>query len=288
MGNLKSTLFLLVVINLVIFLSLPIVGASQTSRDGSVINWPTKIGAGIGTESFTYQESSYGVFIEEKGTLSTVNLSVRFPLIGSFFGQDYSFGQIEGSFSRGNLTYDGQTWGGDPLTASTRDRIYRFRSYIGPAYAFGQGALEPYGGFWARYWHDKVIGQGGYRREIKQFFWLGGANLRFDLSPSLSLTVGGSGSRLKVGSVKSYLSDVNSGFNNPTVEQDSGSCYRAYIKSWTKLLGFVIRVKAYGRYLDIASSDTAPLYYKGEKVTVVHEPANTTTIYGINLNLVWG
>lgn len=77
-------------------------------------------------------------------------------------------------------------------------------------------------------------------------------------------------------------------FNDPLVEQDEGYGLKGYIRTWIDLLGLVFRIEAYGRYLEIEESDQAALYFNGNKVTEVYEPDNTTTVFGIDLSLVWG
>ncbi|MFW6104751.1 MAG: hypothetical protein ACOC6I_02805, partial [Candidatus Bipolaricaulota bacterium] len=70
--------------------------------------------------------------------------------------------------------------------------------------------------------------------------------------------------------------------------QDEGYGLKGYIRTWIDLLGLVFRIEAYGRYLEIEESDQAALYFNGNKVTEVYEPDNTTTVFGIDLSLVWG
>lgn len=284
---LRFARFFLMVISLLVLISFLGYSAPTTSRE-FVINPPTAISLGVGTQSFKYQEYQYGPIMEMQGSLSTINISTRFPLGGNLFFQDYSFGRIGGSISRGQLTYEGETWGGDPLTAITKERLYRFKGSIGAAYTVDEAVLEPYGGLWVRSWADKLKDPGGYRRRITQFFLLGGASLRIDAGPYMVLGLGAEGYELSYGRVKSYLSDVDRGFNDPVVEQDQGYGLKGYVRSWINLFGLVVRIEGYGSYLDIEGSDFATLSYNGIEYTEVHEPDNTTIVYGVNLSLVWG
>lgn len=281
-------LFFCVVICFNFVVGYPGYATFEDSRENFDINLSRTISVGGGTESFDYGEYESGQIMELRGSLSTINVSARFPLGGKIFVRDYTFGQIELSISRGELTYEGQTWGGDPLTANSRDNVYRFKGCFGSTYSVDQAVLEAYGGFWARYWANKLEGGGGYRRRIPQLFWLGGASLRFNAGSNLSIGIGGEGSSLSFGTVKSFLSDVNTHFNDPVVEQSEGYGLKGYIRTWIDLFGLVFRIDAYGRYLEIEESDQAALYYNGNKVTDVYEPDNTTTIFGIDLSLVWG
>ncbi|MBS3814738.1 hypothetical protein KGY63_05085 [Candidatus Bipolaricaulota bacterium] len=285
---LRFALFLCVVICLNCVACYPGYAAFEDSRGDFDSNLTSTISIGVGTESFDYREYELGPLIELRGSLSTVNVSARFPIGGDLFVPDYTFGQIGGSLSRGELTYDGQTWGGDPLTMKSRDSVYRFKGCFGSAYNVDQVLLEAYGGFWIRYWANELEGDGGYRRKIPQLFWMGGASLRINASPNLSIGVGGEGYSLSSGIVKSYLSDVDPRFNDPVVEQDEGYGLKGYIRTWIDFFGLAFRVNAYGHYLEIEKSDQAALYDNGDKVTEVYEPDNTTTVFGIDLSLVWG
>lgn len=249
---------------------------------------PFRINVGGGAESFLYEEyeSDSSFLMELSGELATVNLSTRFPLPVDLFWQDYTFGRIEGSFSTGNLQYEGSTWDGEPYTTTTRDNIYRISGYLGSSYRLGNGVLEPYGGLWARQWESEIRGTGAYRRSITQLFLLGGTSFRVAPSSNFSLAIGGEYSDLSFGSVKSYLSDVDPNYNDPKVSQKRGYGIKGYLRTWVKASGLVFRVEAYGRYLDIESSDSAPLSEDGFRR--VYEPENATTLYGINLSWVWG
>lgn len=285
----SSTFFLFLFLSfLLLFLVTLSVNASAARSEDPDLLSPFRVSVGGGIESSLYKEyETDGTSIMKlSGELTTVNLSTRFPLPVDLFWQDYTFGRMEGSFSTGSLDYDGATWDGEPYTTTTKEEVYRFQGYLGSSYRVGEGVLEPYGGLKARHWRDEIMGPGGYRRRITQLFIMGGTSLRIDPAPNFSLAIGGEYSDLSFGSVKSYLSDVSPEYNDPTVTQQGGYGLEGYVRTWVDLLGLVFRAEAYGRYMDIRSSDSAPLFEDGFRK--VYEPANDTTIYGVNLSWVWG
>lgn len=286
LGSPIFVLFLLITFPLLISPDLPASASDQT--ENPVLEQSLRLSLGGGGESFFYGETEPDStsIMELTGELANVNLSVRFPLPVDLFWQNYSFSRIESSYSTGTLDYDGETWDGEPYTTTTQEEIYRFKGYLGSAYSAEQGVLEPYGGVRARQWRDEIMGPGGYRRRITQVFLLGGASFRVNPEPYLSLGIGGEYSSLTSGSVKSYLSDVDPDYNDPTVNQNQGYGIEGYLRTWVELAGLTFRIEAYGRYLDVGSSDTAPL--SPGSFRQVYEPKNETTIYGINLSWVWG
>lgn len=249
---------------------------------------PTYLGIGIGAENFNYSEYESGQLMEEKGLLTNLNLSTRLPLNFDLLGQDYTFVQVKGSLAKGGLTYEGETWGGDSLTTNTQDSIYNLKGYLGFSYSLGEAEVEPYGGFFLRYWGNEILGQGGYRRKITQLFWSSGVEVKLYSSKSFSLSVSGSGHSLSFGIVKSHLSDVNSSFNDPAVSQNQGYGLNGSLELWSDLMGLPISLEVYGLYLNVAESTRSTLYYNESKIFEVQEPDNTTLSYGVNFSFYWG
>lgn len=267
---------------------IPVLTARAASSEGSFTNLPTMFSISGNSEAITYAEfNNGGQFMELAGNLAGFNMDVRLPFSNDVVGWDYLFGQVGGGFSSGQLLYNGATWDGDPISdRPSNDQIYNLLGSIGGTYDVNNAVIESYAGASLKRWNNKI--EDGYRREITQYFWTGGASFRFDLGRSLAVGIGGGGRNLISGEVTSYLNDVNSSYNNPTVVQNDGYGFNVYIDTWLDVLGTIVKVEAFTRYLYVADSNFASLTSNGSVYTEVYEPENNTTIYGISLGLVWG
>ena len=126
----------------------------------------------IGPEiySFEYKESK----MSEKGPFAGVSLGftsrswaryVPFERSGFMFG-------AEGRFAYGNVDYDGQTWGGTPVTADGLDDLnLEGRVLLGADFLGGDTVNTMYSGLGYRYLSDDMSEfSGGYLRESNYFY----------------------------------------------------------------------------------------------------------------------
>ncbi len=266
----------------------PVLTVRASSSEGSFTSRPTQFTISGNSETITYAEyDNGGQFMELAGNLTGFNMDVRLPFSNDVIGWDYLFGEVGGGFSSGQLLYNGATWGGDPINdRPSNDQIYNLSGSIGGTYDANDVVIESFAGASLKRWNNKI--EDGYRREITQYFWTGGASLRFGLGRNLAVGIGGEGRNLISGAVTSYLSDVDSSYNDPTVTQDEGYGIKGSLDTWFNFLGTTVKLEAFTRYLYVADSDYASLTSDGAAYTEVYEPRNKTTIYGISAGLVWG
>lgn len=237
-------------------------------------------GIGLETGYFDYKENG---LMEEDGFM--------YGVVGSYSYHSDNKLMINTSlkYSFGELDYDGQTWSGTPITADTDDWIVECRGLVGYDYVLnGRHLITLFTGIGYRYWNDDIDTNGGYEREIQYWYspigvktvsplfdnWTWGLTAEYDLFWS--------------GKVKSHLSDVLPGLNDPKVDQDFGDGYglRFSVRFEKELKkNYALSIEPYIRYWDIDKSDTATLsYYGTPSVYYVYEPENETTSYGLRLN----
>lgn len=187
----------------------------------------------------------------------------------------------------GNLDYDGQTQSGTSISEDTEDWIVQIRESVGYDFLLNKNLITPYIGIAYRYWNDDIGGTGGYEREIKYWYSPIGLKTLHTLSEKWIWGLTGEYDLFWSGKVKSHLSDVDLGLNDPEVDQDFGDGYglrfSAYLRRDLAKI-FSLTFESYFRYWVIDNSDRADLTYYGSKVGYVYEPANDTTSYGLRIN----
>ncbi len=253
---------------------------SVLAADGGPMNKQHTFSIAIESEYFKYTESG----IKLDGLMVGLDGDYQFrSQYGLILNADVylSFGQPD---------YDGQTWGGTPVTADSDDFIVEPRVLLGYEYAFrwsGFEGITPYSGFGYRYWNNNLDGSGSYEREIQYWYlplgiktvsrintdWTWGIILEYDLFLS--------------GKVDSHLSDAVSGLNDVENNQDFGDGYgtRVSIQFKKQLPGNRgLSIEPYFKYWDIDDSDAARLADYGMYAGYyVYEPANKTKSFGLRL-----
>lgn len=225
---------------------------------------------GLEIENFEYNEPSLGVTID--GPMAGI--------VGTYSYQFNPKGIFSTSirYSAGNLDYDGSTWGGTPLKADTDDSIFEWRALIGGDFFIGIGY---------RYWNNDSNALGSYKREIQYLYSPVGFRYNKPMSENWTWGIKGEYDIFWGGKVKSYLSDVNPGFNDPEVDQDAAGGYglRFSLRFDRKFAqNHTLSIEPYIRYWDIDTSSYAPLTFNGALVGSVYEPANDTTSYGVRVS----
>ena len=235
---------------------------------------------------FKYEETSGGSeLMQEDGILNGLHAALTYHSEGKPL-----MWRAEGRFAGGELDYDGQTWGGDPVTADTDDFILGLRGLVGWDCEHERFASTLFSGLGYRYWNDEIDGLGGYEREISWLYIPVGVEAATPLNEHWIFGASVEGDVLAYGWVKSHLSDAVPGFNDPTVKQDFGSGYGVqtfiYLKRQTKgPISWSIGV--FADYWDIDESDEETLTYYGILAGWVVEPDNETTQVGVRASLHW-
>jgi len=239
----------------------------------------------IGPElySFRYKEPGY---MKEEGTF--YGIAVGYTYRGwihdppeQTLSDDKTMIRAEGRFAFGQVDYEGETWGGTPVTQDNIDDFaMEGRLLLGPEW-LGEDILNTlYAGIGYRYLNDDSSSDpGGYERESNYYYIPMGYEINTSIRAGWSLVGKVEFDYFIWGLQKTHLSDV--GLFDVENHQGSGHGYRASIKLQKMSKNAVFVIEPFLRYWDI---DDSGVEYAGYGIYVL-EPANETTEYGIQL--IW-
>jgi hypothetical protein len=217
-------------------------------------------------------------YVEEKG--------VMYGIVGSYAYHNKLMAKLEGKFAYGQMEYDGETWGGIPLTVSDiPDYMLELRALLGYDFVVKAVTITPNLGIGYRWLQDNGQKQSnsGYERNSNYCYlpigietvaklangWSLGANMEFDV--------------FLYGKQRSELSNVDSGYNDPENDQKQGYGARGSIsvEKKGKKIGFII--EPYIRYWNVKESGYAYLTSNGIPIGYIVEPNNDSTEIGCKL-----
>jgi hypothetical protein len=274
----RRTTFLLLIFSL---FSLPFLKAAPAHAEKLPDSLLPSFELGIGYQ-LSHMKYSEDI-MDEKGFLHGLYLNA------TWHTQDWEMMfRLAGEASMGTIDYDGQTWGGTPISSSGDNQLLNLRFALGKDFVISPAAaFTPYLGLALRYWNDKQDSTGGYERETTYYYLPIG--LEFNMKPkdNMRLTLTAEYDFFLSGQNKSHLSDVNPGFNDVDLDQNNGMGFRLAARlAWDmETIGF--SVEPFLRYWDIDESDSATLSFWGTPVSRVVEPDNDTTIIGLRLGVLF-
>ncbi len=223
------------------------INTTSTPTDAKVIGQtPKRHSFEVGPELyyFNYEETRSNfdqdeTIMEEEGIFYGVTGAYTFREWVSESGEQDSLDgkglilRAEGRFAVGTVDYDGQTWGGEPLTINDiDDHTMELRPLIGFSSMSKTGEGVLYTGFGYRYLNDDMSKfSGGYERESNYYYipigitgtglenadgWTTGLTFEFDC--------------LLKGLQKSHLSDAGLGLSDVENKQNKGWGLRASMR----------------------------------------------------------
>lgn len=201
------------------------------------------------------------------------------PLAENFFGLlaiDYRFGSAEWTASD-NSGSSKQQAGGIP------DYYVDGKIALGRDFTFDSFVLSPYIGLGYRRLFNEFSSEasGGYDR-IQEYFYLPvGLIHRFGVGSAGMLETTVEGDFLLAGYHKAEFSDFDSRWEDANFKQDSGYGIRASMIYRKGHWG----IGPYLNYWNIADSDVDTIRCYGDAICPTWEPANSTTEYGLELQL---
>ena len=194
------------------------------------------------------------------------------------------------SVAYGELTYDGYLYpSGEKYRQDSDDWIVEIRGLIGYDFSVGSGSiLTPFTGFGSRYWNDQVQGPYAYEREVIYYYSPIGLMFAAPINSNWNWGINAEYDFFWGGTAKAYLSDVDSGFNDPEGEWGVGDGYGVRGSIW--FAGDVsnnvgMRIEPFVRYWDIDDSDTDTITYYGTTVGWGYEPETTVFAAGVRVGL---
>lgn len=261
-------------------LPLALLGLLPTTPYAQPIPLKTTTGSELGLEvsSYRYEEVSNGAFF-------MANEGNKVGIMGSFtqaLDNDWFWG-ADARQAHGNVSYSSAasgSKGGNP------DIVTEVRITWGRDFIVGQQVVAPYAGLGYRSLFNDLrgfstTGAAGYRR-VSQYAYLPvGATHRLRLSAQARLSTTLEYDVLLEGRQQSFLSDVNSGSNDPVNTQRRGHGLRLIVNYET----FNWSVGAFVNYWSIGDSDQALRTINGTPTSLVWEPENTTHEIGMTFKL---
>ena len=239
----------------------------------------------IGPElySFRYKEPGY---MKEEGTFYGVVVGYTYrgwipDPPKQILSDNKTMIRAEGRFAFGQVDYEGETWGGTPVTQDNIDDFaMEGRLLLGLEW-LGEDILNTlYAGIGYRYLNDDSSSDpGGYERESNYYYIPIGYEVNTNIRAGWSLVGKVEFDYFIWGLQRTHLSDV--GLLDVDNQQDGGHGYRASVKFQKMSKDAVFVIEPFLRYWDIDNSDVE---YAGYDI-YVREPANETTEYGIQL--IW-
>jgi len=233
---------------------------------------------GLNLGYFEYEEPDFNV--EWDGFM--------YGVIGSYTYHNKVMLNTSLEYTQGDLDYDGfvQFDGLAPLKEDAEDWIIEWRALLGPDFTSNGHLITPFVGVGYRYWNDDVEGPFSYEREVEYLYTPIGIKTICALSDNWTWGISTEYDLFWGGKVKSHLSDLFYGLNDPEVDQNAGDGYglrfslrfnRAFANS------SALSIEPYITYWDIDDSDPELLTFLGVPIAIVREPENETLTYGLRI-----
>lgn len=228
---------------------------------------------------------------EEKGWLPGFYLSWDYNKKNAIYAKVFL------EFSAGDVTYDGTTQTGTPITFSDDNHQFFFRGEINLGYNFAVTqniSIKPYTGYGYRRWNRgqteiKPVSGINVLSIQEQYYWHYipvGVTADFQITDRISVEPNVGARLMFYGKMTVEYSDFDPGFNSPDVKLGNRVGYYAEIPLRYKLSqGWAVVLKPWYAYDQIGQSDTVDLTFNGVPVASLYEPSSTTHQYGVNLGL---
>lgn len=235
-----------------------------------------KKGIAVGYQ-YGFVEYNEPGLMKEYGSLHGIHASYDFMLTDKFI-------RLESDFSAGSLTYDGHYQDGTPTTTTTKDSIFNLRGMGVWTHHFTVTTmLNWYGGLGLRYLNDKIVGRGGYEREISYLYFPVGVTLTQQLNSGWSISGNFEYDIFFAGRVKSHLSDVNPSNSDIENTQTSGFGTRASLNVRKDFQTYAVKVQPYFQYWHIKDSNFVPVVDENGQRGYLYEPENSSKMLGLNV-----
>jgi hypothetical protein len=241
--------------------------ANASDLNDPQIGWMNHFHMGVLCSYYKYTEPD---LMKDSGWLKGV--SAAYTSFNSIF-----YGEASLSVLTGKMHYDGATWGGDPLTADTRNTIIEGQGIFGRSYFNGLAVYSGIGRF-ALYFNTDY--EYGYARRI--FSWYLPIGFAIGLRENDWMTFRLEYDLFISGKVKAHMSDISSELNDIEFNRGFGDGHG--IRGHIGYKRGSLTVKTYVNYWKFSDSDVEILEVWGLQPLSVYEPANTTKIIGIMVN----
>jgi len=253
---------------------------SMAGAAGSTLQW------GLGYQHFDYKEDLPAPFKStEKGWLPSIYASYEFKK------KSFLYGKVHTDFASANVTYDGTTQGGTPVTFDDHNRqnLFKYEMQIGYAFALRDNLLLiPYAGYGLRFWErgqSKITS--AYRSYVEDYFWnYIPVGVKVDYTVNEKWSVGGSLAAhfMFGGKMKAYVSEVQPVVNDQKFDLGNEIGYYIDVPVTFRITPrWSVVATPWYEYSAIGKSNTVNVTYNNTLTGYAYEPASRTHQYGIRL-----
>jgi hypothetical protein len=208
--------------------------------------------------------------------------------------QNAVYSKIFLEYSFGNLTYDGTTTDGTPVTSSHNNNqsLFRIEFDIGYNIAVSKRiSLKPYVGYGYRHWsRGEAYTTSTYSSYNETYYWHYfpvGITADFNIGDKLVIQPNAGLRIMFSGNMSANLSELDPGYNDPKFKLGNKTGWYAEIPVTYKFSqAWAIVMKPWYEYSEIGQSDTVPLTYYGTVYGYAYEPSSKTKQYGVNVGIV--
>jgi hypothetical protein len=240
----------------------------------------------LATSTYKYSEEK----MQQSGAMNGFALGTRIhpPASSSSFFID---GGIE--YFTGKPEYDGQTFGGTPVTASSKNHFYTVQGLVGTTLA-----PDPYssalvidlsGGGAYRYLDEKTDGKGTYEREQTYIYAPLVGQVRYATSPRVTFVGGLELDIFLAGRNTSHLSQLSPEIHDVEFKQEDGTGSKLFAGFNVNMQNTELTFQLFYRQWNIEDSNVVLSDLTdddGNQVSVL-EPKNETTQTGLMVGLTF-
>jgi len=188
-------------------------------------------------------------------------------------------------FAFGPTVYDGTTQSGVPVISNTDNIFGNLEANIGINFDKKE-TISIYSGVGFHYWNRGLKGSAPYREDYTWFYFPAGFIVNLDISNRFQVSIDACLRFMFMGTIKVYLSDISSYFNDPI--GDLGNKIGGKIKIPFRYVldnEISLLIMPWVEYSAIEQSNQFSIKYGGTSIGFAMEPSSETYQYGINIGV---